>query len=391
MSKVWLVGKWEFARFFKPKQELISYLVMIGIFALIWAVQAWQVTSTQQSATLLVSGSVPELVSEEFSLQTASEDVSEDNARVWLEDENIDGVLIAEASSARYQLYVSEQANWQSKLETLLFEHHQSDMLEELNLTREQLESIKEPLTFTLVNQAQEDIGGEFKSLGMIVVVLVTVAVFTSFGLAFTSVTTEKMQRITEQMLTCVTPQQWIDGKTVGICLMSVKSLVTTTLSFLLIFAGIAVFNGEAMSMGFTAPWYLIVQILLFMVLGILFWNYLFTGFAATIDDPNHSGKTGVMLLPIIPVMLVFTSMSEPGGQVATILSILPLTSISFMPMRLASMDVPFMQYLVSLLFLFGSVYLVRLFATRIFRANISLYGKEPGWGEIWRAMLKKN
>jgi ABC-2 type transport system permease protein len=39
---------------------------------------------------------------------------------------------------------------------------------------------------------------------------------------------------------------------------------------------------------------------------------------------------------------------------------------------------------------LLAGLYYVRLFATRIFRANITLFGKEPDWADIWRSMLKK-
>jgi ABC-2 type transport system permease protein len=215
-------------------------------------------------------------------------------------------------------------------------------------------------------------------------------AVFTSFGLSLTSVTQEKQHRITEQLLTCISHQQWVDGKALGLCLSSIKSLLTTCFMMAIVFTGIAVFSdggGESMNVSATV----VIQILIFCVLGVLFWNYVFVGFAATIDDPNHSGKTGLMLLPMLPVMLVFIVMGEPNGQVAKVLSLVPLTSISFMPMRIASMSVPVWQVGLSLVFLLAGVYYVRLFATRVFRANITLFGKESDWADIWRSMLKSN
>ena len=97
------------------------------------------------------------------------------------------------------------------------------------------------------------------------------------------------------------------------------------------------------------------------------------------------------MLLPMLPVMWVFIVMREPNGQVAKVLSLVPLTSISFMPMRIASMSVPIWQVALSLIFLLAGVYYVRLFATRVFRANITLFGKEQDWADIWRSLLKSN
>ena len=389
MNKVWLVAKWEFWRFFKPKQELIGYLVMLGIFAFMWSMQSWQAVSSKSYAHLAVEGTPPAILQEHFKLQSVEGPMPE-NVHHWLDEQELDGWLQTHENTGEYTLYVSEASGWQSTLESVLHDYHQQQILAQLQLSREQLEAIQNPVVLDVVSAAEATMGSEFKSLTILVLVLVSVGVFMSFGLALTSVTTEKMQRITEQLLTCVTPQQWIDGKTLGLCLMSVKSMVTSTLTFLLVFAGISMFKSGSMAVGFALPWTLATQIVLFAVLGVLFWNYLYTGFAATIDDPNHSGKTGVMLLPAVPVMLVFSAMGEPNGQMATILSIVPLTSISFMPMRLASMDVPMIQYLLSLMFLVLSVVLMRLFATRVFRANIGLYGKEPSWAEIWRAMLDK-
>jgi len=233
-------------------------------------------------------------------------------------------------------------------------------------------------------------VGGNVKALGTIAAILSLLAVLTSFGLSMTSVTQEKQHRVTEQLLTCVTHQQWVDGKAIGLCLASLKSLLTTTILIMLGISGFALFSGEN-NVPNDIPWMVALQIFLFCTLGIFFWNYVFVGFSATIDDPNHSGKTGIMMLPMLPVSLVFMVLGEPNGEVAKILSLIPLTSISFMPMRIASMDVPFWQVGLSLLLLFAGIYYVRLFASRIFRTNITLFGKEPGWADIWRSMLKSD
>jgi ABC-2 type transport system permease protein len=167
----------------------------------------------------------------------------------------------------------------------------------------------------TLVNQAEELVGSSVLVLGLLASTLSAMAVFTSFGLSLTSVKQEKQHRITEQLLTCISHQQWVDGKALGLCLSSIKSLLTICLMMAIVFTGIAVFSdggGDNMNVSATV----VMQILLFCVLGVLFWNYVFVGFATTIDDPNHSGKTGLMLLPMLPVMLVFIVMGEPNGQV---------------------------------------------------------------------------
>jgi ABC-2 type transport system permease protein len=388
MDKVLLVARWEFMRNFKWKQEVISYLLMVVIYAAIFAVQMWNQSSTQKTVNLAVIGQLQTQLSEKFVLSSLASGMDEKQIFEKIKDSNLDGVLKVEQAD-EFILYISQQSVWQQELNQALAADHKNTLLASMDISSQQLEKLQNPITMTSINQAEEVVGSSLKVLGMLAAILSAMAVFTSFGLSLTSVTQEKQHRITEQLLTCINHQQWVDGKALGLCLVSIKSLVTTSLMMLLVFTGIAVFSdGAAANMQVTVS--VVMQILLFCVLGVLFWNYVFVGFAATIDDPNHSGKTGLMLLPMLPVMLVFIVMGEPNGQVAKVLSLFPLTSISFMPMRVASMNVPIWQVGLSMAFLLLGIYYVRLFATRVFRANITLFGKEPDWADIWRSMLKK-
>lgn len=391
MSPVSIVTKWEFLRFFKWKQELASYAFLLLIYAAVFGVQVWKESSSQKSFELGIVGQLQEELDHRFKLHKLDAFVSQDDIFDAIDAMQLDGILIISDVSGQgtYQLHVPQTAAWQQQLQEQLIEYERQQLLTQLNISQQQLEKLQQPLDFTLVNQAAKSRGEVANYLSMGAAILVSIAVFTSFALCLTSVTSEKQQRVTEQLLTCISPQQWIDGKTLGICLSSLKSLVTTALYILVISAAVAAFSDGEFTLP-ELPIMLIVQILLFVILGILFWNYFFVGFAATIDDPNHSGKTGIMMLPMLPVFLVFMLMDDPASQVAVVLSIFPLTSISFMPMRLAAMEVPMIQLILFLGLLIGAIYLIRLAAGRVFRANINLYGKEPGWMDIWRSMLSK-
>lgn len=389
MDKVLLVARWEFMRNFKWKQELIGYFLMLLIYAAIFAVQMWSQSSTQKTVNLAVVGQLQTQLDSKFVLSSIDNDLNEQQIFEKITELSLDGVLKINQAD-EFTLYISQQSVWQQELEQALITSQKDTLLNAMEISSEQLKKLQNPITMHFVNQAEEVIGSSVKVLGLLASILSAMAVFTSFGLSLTSVTQEKQHRITEQLLTCISHQQWVDGKALGLCLSSIKSLLTTCLMMLVVFTGIAVFSdGTSESMNVSAS--VIIQILIFCVLGVLFWNYVFVGFAATIDDPNHSGKTGLMLLPMLPVMLVFIVMGEPNGQVAKVLSLVPLTSISFMPMRIASMSVPIWQVGLSLVFLVIGIYYVRLFATRVFRANITLFGKEPDWADIWRSMLKSN
>jgi ABC-2 type transport system permease protein len=389
MDKVLLVARWEFMRNFKWKQELIGYFLMLLIYAAIFAVQMWSQSSTQKTINLAVIGQLETELNSKFVLSSLDTSVEEPQLFEKMVELSLDGVLKVDQSD-EFTLYISQQSVWQQELEQALVADQKDILLRAMDISPAQLEKLQNPISMTFVNQAEEVVGSSVKVLGLLAAILSAMAVFTSFGLSLTSVTQEKQHRITEQLLTCMSHQEWVDGKALGLCLSSIKSLLTTCFMMAIVFTGVAVFSdGGSETMNVSAT--VMIQILIFCVTGVLFWNYVFVGFAATIDDPNHSGKTGLMLLPMLPVMLVFIVMGEPNGQVAKVLSLVPLTSISFMPMRIASMSVPVWQVGLSLVLLMAGVYYVRLFATRVFRANITLFGKEPDWADIWRSMLKTN
>ncbi len=406
-QKTWLVAKWEFMRNFKLKQEIMGYLAMIAIYAVIFGVQIWDQASQKDEIAI---GTIN--VTEQFefpddyritSLQPA-DDVSQIFAT--MEDNALDAVLIQTAAEAttkttaselnsdfsnrpEFTLYALQQSKWQNELEQFLGLSVREQMLNDLNLDNEQFVQLQQPIEFNLVSKAEAEKGADTGVLGLMAAVLSMIAVFTSFGLCLVSVTQEKQQRVTEQLLTCLTHQQWVDGKAVGLCLSCLKSLLTTSLFALLAFVAIAAFTGGQNLLAGTS-FTLVLGVLIFCGLGIALWNYIFVGFSATIDDINHSGKTSVMFLPSVPIILVFFLLDEPGGQVATVLSMVPFTAIAFMPMRMASMEVPISQIALSLVTLCLMIYIARMYAFRIFRANITLFGKEPTWGDIWRSMRSK-
>ncbi len=385
MDKVLLVARWEFMRNFKIKQEIIGYALMLAVYAAMVGLQYWHETKQQDTVHLGVIGQIQAEFPEYIEITPLAEAPASDKVAVTLDQLNLNGIL-ALGEPGIYTLYVKQQATWIEELEISLSNVRRDRLLADMGLTQDQLEQLQNPIDFTLVNQAQEELGSDIQLLGTLVAIITAIAVFNSFGYCLTSVTQEKQHRVTEQLLTCIGFQQWIDGKSLGLCLASLKSLVSTMIFMFLLFLGLNMFvPGTIPNISFSAL--LALQIFVFCILGIVFWNYFFVGFAATIDDPNHSGKSGIMLLFVLPVLLVFMVIEDPNGVLSVALSIFPMTSISFMPMRLASMEVPVWQLLLSIVLLVASTGLIRLYATRIFRANITLFGKEPTWYQMWKSM----
>ena len=111
-------------------------------------------------------------------------------------------------------------------------------------------------------------------------------------------------------------------------------------------------------------------------------------GFAATIDDPNHSSRSIVMFLPSLPIGLAYSGIDNVEGMMMQVLSVFPLTSFAAMPLRMAYTEVPIWQWLLSLILLVLCLWWLKSAATRIFTLGIRMYGKEPNWSTLLETFL---
>ena len=119
MDKVLLVARWEFMRNFKWKQEVIGYLLMLLIYAAIFAVQMWSQSSTQKTVNLAVIGQLKTELGSKFVLSTLADNLENEQILGKVTELSLDGVLKVEQSDT-YTLFVSQQSVWQQELEQAL-------------------------------------------------------------------------------------------------------------------------------------------------------------------------------------------------------------------------------------------------------------------------------
>jgi ABC-2 type transport system permease protein len=384
--KIWTIAIFEFKRYFKWKQELIGIGLMVLIFALssLWPVLKNALDKDYNVAVLAAAGSVPELAGFKFQLLPVDKkaDVEAGVGEVW------DAVI--DTSVTPVQLLAKEKASWQDKLKTTVQKWQQQRLINALPLTAEQQQLIAKlpDIQVQLLKTdsgAKDDKGQKLVSAGLLF--LLALGVFSGFGFMFTAITTEKQNRVTEQLLTLLTPQQWMDGKILGISLFCLKSMLTSGLFFFLVIQAFRLIeNKPIQSIPMTG--FEVFSALLFVGLGLLLVNSFMAGFAATIDDPNHTSRSIMMFLPAAPLGLAFSVMDNAEGVMMQILSIFPLTSFAAMPLRMANSEVPLWQWLLSLALLIVCLWWFKAAASRVFALGIRMYGKEPDWVDIARAFI---
>lgn len=390
VNRVSRVARFEFMRFFKWKQELLTIALMAGGFliAILWPFIV-ALFESEETIAVIAEGELPQAEQVEF---VRLPPVDEARAIESLGDE-YDGVLVVDEFAMTF--HVEKSSSWQDELRQDLHEWMRERKLDSLALSEEDRSFYREEVTIDMnyTSRADEEDAAaaeeERRGRGMVtggILLLLFIGVMNGFGLLMSAITQEKQQRVTEQLLTLLHPQEWMDGKILGVTMHSLKSMIITAVLLMLLMNGMSVaVSGELLPIPLTVL--VLLNSLLFLVLGLLLVNSFLAGFAATIDDPNHSSRSIVMFIPLVPVMVSFSILGSADSGLAVFLSLFPLTSFAAMPIRVAEVGVPWWQWVIALGLLLATLYWARKLAARLFRLGITMYGKEPTWKDIWRVI----
>jgi ABC-2 type transport system permease protein len=289
-----------------------------------------------------------------------------------------------------------EEAN----LDTLAI--HQAEANVSINLKKASGEESLKGL-----NEIKIAIGGAFGYLIMMFIII--------YGnMVMRSVIEEKTNRIIEIIISSVKPFQLMMGKIIGTSLAGILQFFIWAIIGLSLLFSASVFLGanvgatnqippemmQSAQQEFanTAQMYIaeilnlpIATILscfvIYFIGGYFLYSSFYAAIGAAVDNETDSQQ---FLLPIImPLVLgvyigFFTVVNDPHGTVATIFSMVPLTSPIVMLMRIP-FGVPLWQIALSITLLFATFFLVVWFASKIYRVGILMYGKKPTWKELYR------
>jgi ABC-2 type transport system permease protein len=306
--------------------------------------------------------------------------------RQAVERGEIDGLLVLDADGAG-TLTVAHAPPWRGRLEAWLTSMRTRARLAERGLSSEDLARIIEPVELRVTELSPPRAGRGARIAALIAVGVMMFAVFNGVAYVFASITGEKQSRVTEQLLACVPPQSWIDGKILGLSLVTFASVLNTMLSGLVVLLFWRALGHSLPLPGSLGDPLTVVVVLLFALLGFAFWFTFMAAIAATIDDPNTSTRSSLLLLPLVATGAGAFSGLQPETQVGYLLALLPPTSAAAMPARLMVVDVAAWQIALAMLLLVAASFALRSIAGRIFALGVLMYGKEPSWAEMRRWM----
>lgn len=383
------VSKWEFKRWFKLKEQIITLLIGALISFLIFGGKALLEKFGNEKVEIVIINSnlLPIEFSNESKIKLLKKEPNELTSQIkLLKEKEIEGILILK-NIDNMELTVNKEPAWLGELQEALTLARQQIKYKELNISSDHLKNIfqqaKIKINYTEVIKEKTSISE--KITAGIFIVLMLLGIFLGLAYQFLAITGEKQLRITEVILSAISPQTWIDGKIMGLSFLSLVWLITYSLSAIVFVLISSLFDsGWSFPLSFTNP-ILIVVLFLLSLGGFFFWNTFFSAIAATINDPNTSARNSLMMVPIIPIVIAFFALNNPDSLAMKIFSLFPLTSSPVLSARMVLTDVSFIEIFISILLLILSIWYLRKAAGKIFSISILMYGKEPSWGEISR------
>jgi ABC-2 type transport system permease protein len=206
-----------------------------------------------------------------------------------------------------------------------------------------------------------------------------------SSGMLLQSVTKEKETRTAEVLLLSLRPRELMLGKTVGLGAMALLQLAVWAGGGLLLLGR----GGQVLrAASFSLPPGFVVWLALYFLFGYATYASAMGAIGVLAPTAREGAQfTFLVLLPLmIPLWLNQVFMQEPNGDLATVLSLFPLTAPLAMVTRLAAGGVPLWQPIVGVLALAGTAYVFVLLSARLFRADTLLSNA----GLSWRRIVKE-
>lgn len=382
-SHVLEIARWEFLRYFKLRDVILTALLVGGLSGASWFFSWWQARSSPAARVAVVSPVAVATADPALRLEPHPPgEVAALRGRV--QSGELDGVLVIEPPAAR--LIARNEPPWLGAATAVASQALQSVRLARSGITPAQLAEIVAPAALELELLHGAVRSGSSKVTALIIVGLMLAAIAFGISYLFMAITGEKQQRVTEQVFVMTSPQSIIDGKLLGHGLLTILVVAQTATVGALgyeLFAG-GVLDWLARTAREVGAAELAVLVA-YGAAGFAFWFTLLAALFATINDPHSSARGNALLLPFLPLSAVFIGLSNPDSPMMRVLAIFPFTSMTVMPTRIVLGQPAALEIAISLALLVVAILWLRRAAARIYQAAMLMYGNEPGLREMLR------
>jgi ABC-2 type transport system permease protein len=241
--------------------------------------------------------------------------------------------------------------------------------------------------------RGEERTGGLGAFLAAVVLAFLIYFMTTLYGVAVLhSVLEEKTSRTAEVLMSTVRASHVMAGKIMGVGSAAVAQvLVWVSLTAI----AIALSSWFGPSFGIPEPVAQALQVepltgvlmFLFFLLGFFLYASVFAIVGASVTSQQEAQSVQVVaLLPLMaPLLFLPSILNAPLGATARTLGLVPFSAPIAMPMRLASVPLPWIEIGASLASLVCGIAAVTWAAGKIYRVGVLSTGQRPSLGELWR------
>ncbi len=395
MSRLRLIGNvawWEFRRAWRIKDVVLTVGLSV-LLAFLWfgvlkllvlndAGDAARIVVLETSQTPLELTLGPDLE------RVPDDGRDEATLRKAVDAGTIDGLVRIEDETKGW-IYITKSASWVDSLGAALDEGGRAARLRSAGLSPDAFERLSAGFELDVQESAPKpSVSSKAEKIATgLFVGLMIFALFVGSSYLFVFITGEKQQRVTEQVVSIISPQTWIDGKIAGLSLVAMVSMVSMVV-------GMAIWNstlmvlgqGYDLTFGVVRP-LLILQVFTLAALGFVLWFAFFGAVAATIDDPNTSSRSLFILVPILALSIAGGCFVDPDSALMRFFGVFPLTAPSVLPARLVLTDVAWWEMVLAIVLLVVAIWLMRRIAGKVFALGILMHGQEPRWRDMVRTM----
>ena len=216
-------------------------------------------------------------------------------------------------------------------------------------------------------------------ALGLMLVLLSVIFIAGSY--AMIGISAEKQARVTEVVVSAISPQAWIDGKIVAYTLLGFLNASVWVLGGLWTLLAASSMQPQSITPSTLA------LCALFGVLGFALYVAMFAALMATLKDFQSASKLqgNLLILPMVPILFLKAILDSPEAGWAIGISLVPFFSPMLMPMRIALGQAPMWQIATGLILLVAAVWWMRGVAGAAFRIGMLMYGKDLSLPELMR------
>lgn len=379
------VAKWEYKKNMKSKSFIISLLLTPALFLLFAFLPGlFDSFNQKDEVTVYVQDEINALKGIEPSLKaqgiTWNIEKTEKNMSTYIkEHENTAYLLLNETAvnNGRLEVFTNESMPQTFDQElSALAGSIQLLQLESLSLTPEQTNLITQGISIESVAVSEET--KEENPLKRLVPGIlagaILLSVITTGMMIFQSASGEKKEKVSEIVLSSITPGELMQGKIIGYFALGMTQAFVWIICLLPFFIW---------KLDFPVVEYLLVPetiVLVFIaILGYLLFAALFAGLGASFEDVDSTSNFQgiVFILPWLPLFLIAPVLNDPTGIIAQAASYFPLTAPGILIIRLSVLEQwPWLEIIVSLSLLIVSIWVLMKIAGKIFSIGILKYGK---------------